>query len=629
MSLSAPLVQAHCTKCLRGSVSPAEACCSFSQLTHKPLTGPLTTRVFELFRGKSNALIRGKLHEISLQPGNLPYICLSYTWGDTDRPHLIECDGCWARITCNLYSALLRIRKENSSIRIFIDALSINQSTDESGRKERENQVKLMGKIFGTAQSVIVDLGDQSHNSDAVVDLLYKLSDLRIEKWNQILGPDNDDAPETDLPGFDHTIWEDFAFFCFRKWFERIWVVQEFALACELFIMIGSRSISPEVLDRGIKRGVLVCELQLSRSVLQGSKQPEVSHRVKRIHRSLAAAVQRLACFTLFRDSISDQEPLSLVNALDLTRRFQATNTRDRLYALMGVTNQHDTSTLHVDYSESKEGFSKRLTAALLKNDKVTILLYRLAALDSSQTSSWMVDPDNPRDYNILEDQITQDGSCTKFQAGGFPNRILSTCLNDDILVVRGWADEVIAEVSALYPLKSLSASSMGDTEEVGATQTGEWLRQTFSMFQKHAGNLSLAEALQVFYKTIAAEGMLLSRMGEGLDSESLNQHVHAFHSLLNGDDREVQLGQKYMKHVAAICRGRRFCVTQNAMPGLVPADTHIGDRVGVFQGTAIPYILRRKQECYRLIGTAYIYGVMHGESIGSEVREVGDIKLG
>lgn len=627
-SASVPLAEQRCSKCLRGSVSTTDATINLSALRYQPLREQLATRVFELFPGNSHRPICGKLHQISLQAGDAPYVCLSYTWGDTNQPHVIECDGCRTNITCNLYSALLRIRDENSSTRIFIDALSINQSTDPNGLQERENQVKLMNQIFGNAQRVIVDLGDEKDDSNAVVDLLCKLSGIQNDTWNATLRNGSMHSPDIDVPELGARIWEHFALFSFRKWFERIWVVQEFALARELIIMVGNRRISEEVLIRGATRAQMACEILLLRSHWTVLSQPDVNRRVKRIHRSLSAAIQRLASFSRFRDSVLDHQKPSLVDALDHTRNFQATNKRDRVYALMGMVDSSEIVAFRVDYRESVDELSSRLTTTLFQNDQALLVLYRLAALESSSLSSWMIDLENPREYDLLEDQISKDGLCSKFQAGGSRHKFKCVNSNGGILNVSGWTDEVISEVSEIYPVKSLSTSSLTEIDEVGGAQIEEWFQKTSSMFRRHAVNLSPTKVQEVFYYTIAAGGALLNGLGEDLKFESLNQRIQAFQLLLRGNPRGLQLGQKYATDVAAICRGRRLGVTQNAKLSLVPAGTHVGDRIGIFQGAPIPFILREAARGYRLIGTAYVHGLMHGETVGQGDRKPDNIEL-
>ena len=66
---------------------------------------------------------------------------------------------------------------------------------------------------------------------------------------------------------------------------------------------------------------------------------------------------------------------------------------------------------------------------------------------------------------------------------------------------------------------------------------------------------------------------------------------------------------------------------------GIVPDAAREGDLVCVFYGGCVPFILREVEGrgCYRLIGEAYVYGLMEGEGfrdIGEEDSGVQDFVI-
>lgn len=65
---------------------------------------------------------------------------------------------------------------------------------------------------------------------------------------------------------------------------------------------------------------------------------------------------------------------------------------------------------------------------------------------------------------------------------------------------------------------------------------------------------------------------------------------------------------------------GWRFCVTSRGYMGMVPAHSEKGDKVSVLFGADVPLIMRQISETggrhFRLIGAAYVYGIMHGEAM-------------
>lgn len=73
-------------------------------------------------------------------------------------------------------------------------------------------------------------------------------------------------------------------------------------------------------------------------------------------------------------------------------------------------------------------------------------------------------------------------------------------------------------------------------------------------------------------------------------------------------------------KHLNLACAGRYIAMTAGGHSGLVPANARAGDVVAIFSGGCIPFILRRQGDCYHLVGTAYIDGIMNGEALDSGI---------
>jgi hypothetical protein len=77
---------------------------------------------------------------------------------------------------------------------------------------------------------------------------------------------------------------------------------------------------------------------------------------------------------------------------------------------------------------------------------------------------------------------------------------------------------------------------------------------------------------------------------------------------------------------------GRKLALSKETRtPCLVPYDACEGDNIVIIQGCQIPFILRRrddgdgKGEYFRIVGCAYVHGIMDGETVGdgSDVRDI------
>ncbi len=70
----------------------------------------------------------------------------------------------------------------------------------------------------------------------------------------------------------------------------------------------------------------------------------------------------------------------------------------------------------------------------------------------------------------------------------------------------------------------------------------------------------------------------------------------------------------------------RRTFATSEGYLGLAPENIQSGDIICVSLGGATPFIIQKEdQECYQLIGEAYVFGIMDGEFVDTnpEIKEV------
>jgi hypothetical protein len=156
-----------------------------------------------------NAVIQCQLFNCSLYESGKrahPYDALSYVWGKSDKTLPIRIDKLDLPITPNLHEALTRLRHRYIERVIWVDAVCINQVD----RIEKEQQILLMGKIYGQANRVIVWLGEAAHNSDQA------LEEIRIAGGEMSSNSLNEEATEKAVLALLQ-----------RPWFRRIWVREQ------------------------------------------------------------------------------------------------------------------------------------------------------------------------------------------------------------------------------------------------------------------------------------------------------------------------------------------------------------------------------------------------------------------
>ena len=103
---------------------------------------------------------------------------------------------------------------------------------------------------------------------------------------------------------------------------------------------------------------------------------------------------------------------------------------------------------------------------------------------------------------------------------------------------------------------------------------------------------------------------------------------------LLDGPNNKERIGMLNRKdaYIAAtngIITSRRLFLTDGNYLGLGAQSTQVGDQVWLISGPSTPFILRPMQNGrYRLIGEAYVHGIMRGEAVANGNIRFGDIEF-
>jgi hypothetical protein len=78
----------------------------------------------------------------------------------------------------------------------------------------------------------------------------------------------------------------------------------------------------------------------------------------------------------------------------------------------------------------------------------------------------------------------------------------------------------------------------------------------------------------------------------------------------------------KCLNSMATVCFGRRFCATANGHLGSVPGAARAGDKICLFYGGSMAYVIR---PCgggqHRFVGDCYLHGFMRGEGMALDIE--------
>ena len=297
---------------------------------------------------------------------------LSYAWGDPADRSQIHVNGIKMPVTRNLESAIRRLRRPDRERTIWADAVCINQYDFA----ERTAQVRIMGTIYGSASQVVVWLGECDGDEGTAV------------RWLQ------SGTVECSPPLIKSALLQLLG----KPWWTRVWVVQEIASAkCDPLLICGEHSLSWSKLD-----GLRV--LKTVRTILMGlrDKSAGLLECVEPIElenlRALMGIRDRVRFHPELReingfDNTEEIPTDDLLYLLSMTRRFDASDPRDKVFALWTMARGIDNSRhLAPDYKKPMEQMCTEVAWAVIRYTKSLKFLQWRWAEPHKAMASWVPD---------------------------------------------------------------------------------------------------------------------------------------------------------------------------------------------------------------------------------------------
>jgi hypothetical protein len=136
--------------------------------------------------------------------------------------------------------------------------------------------------------------------------------------------------------------------------------------------------------------------------------------------------------------------------------------------------------------------------------------------------------------------------------------------------------------------------------------------------FQPHHSPLS--ESIYPEWRTLLS----LEPVGSAYSLETYKRRLTAVvEDMFDGTYSPIGLAQLQHELEQSGGKKRRLFKTQNGYLGTGPRSLKTGDEIWVLHRGGLPFVLRRQQKFghYRLIGEAFVYGVMHGEALQSGAK--------
>jgi hypothetical protein len=625
-------------------------------------------RVLELYPGKDDAAFEGSLHivsvdfthpaqgedqsytrhtnhAISLDTGKpLWYTALSYVWGIPVFNHSIRiADDKSVKISSSLAVALYRLRSADESIFIWIDQICINQGDIA----DKQQQIPLMGLIYTHATNTVIWLGDENGEEPGLavetMEYVYgrlQLSDVEITPA---------DFERLDFPPANHRAWHAVRRLLQRPWLSRLWTIQEAVLSRNLFVKCGQVVVSWE----DLAAWCYVWEhCKLLRWIATGDsencKDCDISCSKQRLPAggSIINSLQsdRLQAMML-------QEKEYLLNSLVRTRYAQATEPKDKIYGVLGITDSRITP----DYSSTKTARDVYHEACLTQ---IPTLIYELLSSvdhDTPLNPSWVPDWSTDR---VTEAFGYSTKAWTLYHAGRSP-KDQSTTFTSSPAKIGLSEDKTRITLPGIFYDK---VTTLGDVVQ----------EATIDIDSPQIGNQSWAPNIQLIkdrykYPNYPVFGhsiydafwltLLAGRDASGVSAPT-PEHSDVFSLILDSTTGQMPSlpGQTYTPRrqkgfftlnslrsrrpamtledlrtaMRAALTMRRFAITEKGYFALVPRGTRRGDEVVVFVGACVPFIVRglKGGGASELVGETYVHGIMRGEVMDMEDVRVGDVTL-
>ncbi|KAI0110938.1 HET-domain-containing protein, partial [Nemania sp. FL0031] len=654
--------------------------------------------------------VRISLREVDLSR-RPRYRCLSYTWGDpldrslsssndsllmsSERDKYVknEEDGSVIRVTENLLDALHQISRiqeskaEGQVSSWWIDAICIDQEDAE----ERSSQVSVMDIIYQRAVGVLIWLGKEDRRTPGAIKIMKSLARVSpdLTKMSRRFRSFNTDSSEIfdslsrlceDL-GIEGVCPQDllpYAMFLQRKWFTRMWVIQESFFSAATTVFCGEREIQWTTMQES------------SRVLAQTGMDTLLKAYVSNMeHYSLDVDTVKLPDNRLGNQLIfgslqrANGETIGLGRLLYYSRSFEASDPRDKVFAILGLwrytrNNRAGQMDIRPDYHKDvSEVYVEATTVAIHESGNLDILslVDGTRREGTSRLPSWVPDySQGSQLYSIIPFSPPHPSQLLLHASFKAPT---DTQTRD--LAVQGLEMDVVEDIGptysdivndfGLWSLLNLLLTYPQMHYPTGESPCGAFLRTLIKdTFRGSQAGIEGRLAFPTFVMQRIRETRQYIESLEDLEEHDIAEEVKA---ILQETERIIEsLSSRYSEEKAiptlreieemvyieeeeegslaeqklesdrkdieesfriAYFKRRLFRTAQGYF-GIASQSIVPGDRVWVLAGARVPFVLKaadiEDESRWELVSEAYVHGVMHGNASRSSEEFLRRISL-
>jgi hypothetical protein len=533
-------------------------------------------------------------------------------------------------VTESLHQALMRLRHDPSINFLWVDALCINQADD----KEKSQQVQRMRSIYKAAKMVYAWLGPATLESEQLMLDLSKIGRSVLDYI--ILESSYGETTNTTLPSRSGRALKNFIYpskdghslllgaleymshldlsfggvrdllrndtmtkLLSSSLWERCWILQEFCAAHELVLVWGPANLAFKHFSAvwALLYNALRVPQEFGKHIDWGNLQDQ-------LEKTKPMVLQHI---------ITKHRPL--LGQLSVTHMLQATDPRDKLFALLGISTDAQELKIRADYSKSLRDVCIQLSTALLARDGLSSLSVVNLPWYISPTPSWVPDWSRWRPSISVQTHVEpRDGQKWFAAAGARPAKY--SISNEDILSVAGRIFGKVEEVGSTSKIYHFSRSQhrckaaklfWDDIKRFEPTKA--WLSPT-----------NVADDLTFRLPILFSDHPPPNNRHANCDRiENLKMSYHSLRKFIreSGNQEIIPKPPKQCSLYLNEMAPGLFPFKIADCVGMGPKATQRDDLVCIFHGAPAPFIIRKKGNGrYTLIGEAFVDGIMHGEAM-------------
>jgi hypothetical protein len=566
-------------------------------------------RLATLLPGLLHSQPRVTLSNSTLENQSVSYEALSYVWGDQSSRRTINLDGSDFEVTESLYHALNHVRSRWRPRVLWIDAICI----DQTNIQERNHQVASMAEIYESCQRVIVWLGDEHEKTgflatfigDVIQDMKERLpdgKDLLTSRGISNLYHDEMRAEFIDVIFRADRIagWRSFFRILGSRWWERAWVVQEFATAPDAIFCVGRFSFD----------WMSICALLIFLDT--GRRSPRISHlRLDEnnpglVEKAMSVYFNRLT-WQHKRLNQSSQESSSQSASYFLTLLHDQCarhcgDSRDKVYSILSMAGPEIQQELHPDYSKSARSVYIATVKAYINAFKNLNILgcNTYVPFSDSGYPSWCPD--------WSKNQVRSNVDVDFFRASAMTAAEATLSEDESTLHITGF------HVTTVKDHCIQGAAAFRNNWAIS-----DWDLRHMARKIHHASGYEKTGSPKAEYDNSAI--ILAETLVAGRCQNSIGQNVECPPVTSNEANGEWWLGDDKRRFIS-IASSRTFDKTvilcDDMSVGLAPRHIRVEDEIWIFLGAATPFIVRRMDGGVNtIIGNCFVHGIMKGEAMG------------